>query len=328
MIWLCAFLTALTLLFFLLYLRERSGRRSRRQELAYIRERICDLSHAQENGYILIPSEHPEIRELAAALNRLLDAFYQKKAGYAQSRLALAQMLSNLSHDLRTPLTVLSGYSELLKKQAAACGNEAWDCPQKGSRTAYNQTIFDDISVSAERIRQKTRELDRTIDEYFTLSRLESGDMHPVLQRTDLTALCHDVLLDYYDILEDAAFTVNPAIASAPVYADTDPEAFRRILKNLIDNAIRHGGAGNYLGLTLRRQDDAVVVEVEDHGPGISETDQEQIFSRNYTTAHKASGSGLGLTIARNLARQMHGDLSVASEPGRKTVFSLVIRKG
>ena len=146
-------------------------------------------------------------------------------------------------------------------------------------------------------------------------------------ERIDLAALCREILLDYYDILEGASFTVHPEIGPAPVFADADPDAVRRILKNLIDNAIRHGGSGNYLSLRLTARDGYATIDVEDHGPGILKEEQENIFSRNYSTAHRACGSGLGLTISRNLARQMQGELSVLSEPGRGSVFSLTFRE-
>lgn len=301
--------------FFLCFLRERAKNKRRQADIRYITEQIGSTGSAAGTDdfaagsrSLLIPTELSEIKELAAALNRLTAAMALKKTEYERSRRATAQMLTNISHDLRTPLTVLSGCSELLKKQAT-----------EAERT--------DICELSERIRQKTREMIRTVDEYFTLSRLESGDLHLVPERIDLAALCREILLDYYDILEGASFTVHPEIGPAPVFTDADPDAVRRILKNLIDNAIRHGGSGNYLSLRLTAKDDYATIDVEDHGPGILKEDQENIFSRNYSTAHRACGSGLGLTISRNLARQMQGELSVLSEPGRGSVFSLTFRE-
>ena len=111
-----------------------------------------------------------------------------------------------------------------------------------------------------------------------------------------------------------------------PEYACADMEALKRILKNLIDNAIKHGSDGKYLALRVEKKSARVLIEVEDHGKGIPEKQQEQIFSRNYTTAQKSSGSGLGLTIARNLAQQMGSDIQVYSEPGVKTVFTVILK--
>ena len=96
-------------------------------------------------------------------------------------------------------------------------------------------------------------------------------------------------------------------------------------MKNLLDNAIKYGEEGQYLAFRLCRQDGKVYVEVEDHGEGIAPEEQEKIFARAYT---KGRGSGLGLTIAGNLAAQMRADLTVRSEKGEGTVFRLTFASG
>ncbi len=146
------------------------------------------------------------------------------------------------------------------------------------------------------------------------------------LRMVNMTQICHEIILDYYDVLEERRYEVEIEISPFPEYAYADTPARNRILKNLIDNAIKHGGGGKYLAFRLKRISDKVVVEVEDHGKGIAEKDRERIFYRNYTTAHKNSGSGLGLTIAKSLALQMGADIQVDSEPERKTVFTLILK--
>lgn len=301
-------LSFLILLLSMLYLYERAKRKAINKEIRYIKERIGAEPYTRENGYILVPSENLQVKELAAQMNRLLDIFYSQKADYERSKQAMVQMLTNISHDLRTPLTVLKGYSELLSREI-----------EKASGTGNIQDM-------ASKIDSKANELVVTINEYFTMSKITSGDMKIDLQWTNITEICHEVILDYYDILEEAGYHVDIEIGSSPEYAYADIDALNRILKNLIDNAIRHGGNGKYLSLRLKRESGKVSIEVEDHGSGISEKEQEQIFYRNYTTAHKGSGSGLGLTIAKNLALQMEADLRVMSKPVWKTVFTLTLK--
>lgn len=291
-----------SLLFF-----QRTKYQAMNKELHYIKERIADLSYAKENAYILVPSESIKIKELAAEINRLLDKFYSQKVEYERSKKAMTQVLTNISHDIRTPLTVLKGYSEILCKEAEKADENNF----------YNM---------AAKIDRKASELVITINEYFTMSKITSGDMKIDLQRTNITELCHEVILDYYDILEQKHFHVEIDVGTLPEYAYVDKDALKRILKNLIDNAIGHGGDGKYLALRLSNMNGKIKIDVEDHGKGILEKDQEQIFYRTYTTAHKGSGSGLGLTIAKNLALQMEADIQVISVPGHKTVFSLVLK--
>lgn len=297
-----------SVLFCILYLYERTKNENLGKEILYIKDRVSTIAYAAENGYILVPSENTVIKELAAELNRLLDALYFQKTDYVRSKQAMAQMLTNISHDLRTPLTVLKGYSELLNKEIKAA------------------KISGRICETAEKMNGKTDELVSVINAYFTMAKIESRDMRVEIQRVNVTEICHEVLLDYYDVLERGQYEVDIRISASPVYANADGEALKRILKNLVDNAMKHGGSGKYLGMRLEETSGGVMLQVEDHGQGIAVKEQEQIFFRNYTTAHGASGSGLGLTIAKNLAVQMSADLSVFSEPGLKTVFMLRLK--
>ena len=301
-------LAVLSTLFFILYLHERNRNKSVYMEIMYIKERISETSRIKENKYILLPSEHTEIKELAAELNRLLEIFYQQKVDYEHAKGAMEQMLTNISHDLRTPLTVLKGYSELLKKETK------------------HISISSQIESMILKIDLKASELASIINAYFTMSKMASGDISIQLYRTNITEICHEIMLDYYDILEKAQYEVNILICPEPVFADVDTEALKRILKNLVDNAIKHGSTGKYLGIRLQKAPGKVMIEIEDHGQGIQHKDLERIFSRNYTTAHRNSGSGLGLAIAKNLALQMNGDILVDSEPDIKTVFTLVLK--
>lgn len=295
-------------LFLALYLRERAVNRKLNEELLYVKERITKVSVSKENGYILIPSENKGIRELSVQLNCLMENFYLQKADYCRSKQAMEQVLANISHDLRTPLTVLKGHSELLIKEIR------------------NRTGLSTIQDMAAKIDQKADELVLTINEYFTMARIESGDMKIDLCRTNVTQVCHETVLDYYDILEKEQYEVDIQADRTPVMAYADEDALRRILKNLIDNAVKHGRDGRYLGLRLRDSGGKIVIEVEDHGAGIADRDQEQIFRRNYTSSRGGAGSGLGLAIARNLALLMGGEIAVYSELNVKTVFTVVLQ--
>lgn len=294
----------------LLYCREWVINRNLNNEVLYVRERLgtlADASDTKENGYILIPSENARVKELAAQINRLLEIFYLQKADRQRERQVMDQVLTNISHDLRTPLTVLKGCSELMKKEIR------------------KETGAPVLQEMATRIDQKADELVGTINEYFIMAKIESGDIKIEPQRINITQVCNEIMLDYYDILEEAQYEVDIQTGGMPVYVYADAVALERILKNLIDNAVKHGGSGKYLGIRLKNYEEKVTVEIEDHGPGISAKEQEQIFSRNYTTARRASGSGLGLVIARSLALQMGADIQVDSEPGIRTVFRLNI---
>lgn len=298
-----------SVLLLVLYLRERAVNRDMNREVLYIKEWLTAVSDTKESGYVLVPSGNKSVRELSAQLNRLLEVFHLQEAGYRRAKQTMEEMLTNIAHDLRTPLTVLKGYSEILKKETP--------------EGVFSPEIRDRI----EKIDLKADELIATINDYFTMAKIESGDMQLERRSVNMTRLCREVMLDYYDMLEEARFEVDIRIKEDPVYVCGDEDALKRILKNLTDNAVKHGGDGRYLGIRLRHADGTVCVELEDHGPGIDAKDREQIFSRNYTTAGKRAGNGLGLTIARGLALRMEADLQAESEPGVKTVFTLRMRE-
>ena len=282
--------------------------RTLEKNITYISSRLESLSLTSENGFLLLSTDCNAVKRLGASINRLLENFYTDKAEFKKSQKAMAQVLTNISHDIRTPLTVLKGNSEILFSKAK------------------ESSLPESFQTMAEKIDQKADQLTTTINDYFTMSKIASGDLILNLRKENISQICHDTILDYYDLLEEQQFEVNIQIPSVPVFADTDKEALQRILKNLMDNAIRHSGSGKYLGLCLNTSEKSVKIQIEDHGKGMSPQQQKQIFTRNYTTAGKSFGSGLGLAIAKSLARQIGGEIQVYSIPDKKTVFSVILK--
>ena len=278
------------------------------QEISYITDRLTSLSITSENGFVLIPTDNDSIKKLGAVLNTLLQDFYTKKSEFEQNKKAMAQVLTNISHDIRTPLTVLKGNSEML------------------ANITNDPTMPENVHAMAAKIDRKADDLISTINDYFTMSKITSGDLPIKLKKENVSRLCQDTILDYYDLLEQKQFEVDIQIPDTPIFAYTDYEALQRILKNLIDNAIRHGGDGMYLSLRLTTSNGNRIIEIEDHGNGMSPQQQKQIFARNYTTARKSSGSGLGLAISKRLAEQIGAELKVYSVQNEQTIFSIILK--
>ena len=278
------------------------------REINYITNRLASLSITSDNGFVLIPTDNDSIKKLGAVLNTLLQDFYCKKSEFEQSKQAMAQVLTNISHDIRTPLTVLKGNSEML------------------SNITNDPSMPENVHAMADKIDRKADDLISTINDYFTMSKIASGDLPIKLKKENVSRLCQDTILDYYDLLEQKQFEVDIQIPDPPIFAYIDNEALQRILKNLIDNAIRHGGDGKYLSLRLTTSNGNSIIEIEDHGNGMSPQQQKQIFARNYTTARKSSGSGLGLAISKRLAEQIGAELEVYSIQNERTTFSIILK--
>ena len=278
------------------------------REINSITDRLASLSITSENGFVLIPTDNDSIKKLGAVLNTLLQDFYTKKSEFEQSKQAMAQDLTNISHDIRTPLTVLKGNSEML------------------SNITNDPSMPENVHAMAAKIDRKADDLISTINDYFTMSKIASGDLPIKLKKENVSRLCQDTILDYCDLLEQKQLEVDIQIPDTPIFAYTDNEALQRILKNLIDNAIRHGGDGKYLSLRLTTSNGNSIIEIEDHGNGMSPQQQKQIFARNYTTTRKSSGSGLGLAISKRLAEQIGAELEVHSVQNEQTTFSIILK--
>lgn len=287
-----------------LYFKEHNKNKKIESDYKYINARLLDIINNSENNYILIPSDIKVVKETAKGINNLLEKFNDRQIDYNRNQKVILQIFTNISHDLRTPITVLKGYIEMLYLQS-----QKEDLPPA-------------IHATIEKKQRNSQELVHSVNNLFNLAKIQSGDMVFHIQKVNLTQVCHEIILEFYTILEEEKFHVEVNIEDKPLYANVDIEAVGRILKNLIDNAIKYGNAGKFLGISLYKKDNHIYIEVEDHGAGISEKDKIHIFTRAYT-ADRKKGNGLGLAISQELANSMGGSISVVSIPQEKTVFTI-----
>lgn len=287
-----------------LYFKEHNKNKKIESDYKYINARLLDIINNSENNYILIPSDIKVVKETAKGINNLLEKFNDRQIDYNRNQKVILQIFTNISHDLRTPITVLKGYIEMLYLQS-----QKEDLPPA-------------IHATIEKMQRNSQELVHSANNLFNLAKIQSGDMVFHIQKVNLTQVCHEIILEFYTILEEEKFHVEVNIEDKPLYANVDIEAVGRILKNLIDNAIKYGNAGKFLGISLYKKDNHIYIEVEDHGAGISEKDKIHIFTRAYT-ADRKKGNGLGLAISQELADSMGGSISVVSIPQEKTVFTI-----
>lgn len=274
------------------------------QNIADELKRILDENTDEK---VMIFTEDKEIKHLLEQINRTLEDRQNANAGYRRSVLNTKRMLSNISHDLKTPLTVIIGYLEMLLMQ---------------------ETLEKDM---VRKVSHKANELKEQIDRFFTLAKLEAGDTVLTMSKINLNEYCRETIVDFYNILTEKEFEVNINIPDPSVFVYADPEALGRILYNLISNAVRYGDAGHYLGLTLRREDNFVFVDIIDHGKGIASSEIPRVFDRLYTLEdsrnREIQGNGLGLTIARSLAEKINGTLTLKSIQNEETIFTLKLQQ-
>lgn len=277
------------------------------KKIQKISEKLKEITDTNSSERVMVFTENKELMELAAQINRLLENHLKVKADYCRSEIASKKMLSNISHDIKTPMTVILGYLEIMR---------------------INGTSTDEMLG---KIEQKAENVMELINQFFTLAKLESGDMDVELSRIDVCEVCRESILDFYGILTNKNFQVDIDIPETSVYVHGNKEAIQRILFNLISNVIRYGSDGKYLGISLRTDKNAVFIDVIDKGKGIDKNFAASVFDRLFTMEDSRNrniqGNGLGLTISKNLALQLGGDIILDSTPNVKTIFSVKLKK-
>lgn len=256
---------------------------------------------------VMVFTDDKALIHLSSQINRLLDNRQRIQADFRRSEISAKNMLSNISHDIRTPMTVILGYLEIMRLEAEG----------KDKMVA--------------KVEQKARKVMELINQFFTLAKLESGDTQVEMGRVNLSECCRENVLDFYELLTQKEFQVEIEIPEEPVFVEGNEEALQRILFNLISNAVRYGSDGKYLGIAVRTEGVFALIHVTDRGKGIEKAFAGTVFERLFTMEdsrnREIQGNGLGLTIARNLAVKMGGDITLVSEPDVSTTFTVKLRK-
>lgn len=277
-----------------------------RAGLREITKQLSGILERDSEEQVMVFTDDKILMELCGQINLLLLDRQKIRADFRKQEIAARKMLANISHDIKTPLTVILGYLEIMRLE-----------------NAQSETL--------EKVEAKAKQVMELIDQFFTLAKLEAGDQKIEMTRIDISELCRETVLGFYEILFQKDFEVEISIPEQTVFVTGDREALDRILCNLLSNVIRYGSDGKYVGLFLREEGDQVSIDVVDRGKGIEKQFASSVFERLYTMEDSRSrsiqGNGLGLTIARNLANQMGGDVVLASIPGVRTVFTVRLKK-
>ena len=272
-----------------------------------ISQKLEKIQDTDSDENIMMFTDEQALMELLVQINRLLENQRKMKVDYRRSQISAKKMLSNISHDIKTPMTVILGYLEIMR---------------------INGDKEDEMLLKVE---QKAKRVMELINQFFTLAKLEAGDMELEISRINICEVCRENILDFYELLKQKEFQVEVKIPEEAVFIMGNKEALHRILYNLISNVIRYGLDGRYLGLVLRSVKNDVYIDVIDKGKGIEKEFAGNVFERLFTMEdsrnRRIQGNGLGLTIAQTLAQQLGGEIVLESEPNVKTTFTVKLHK-
>ncbi|MCA9958731.1 MAG: HAMP domain-containing protein [Anaerolineales bacterium] len=243
-------------------------------------------------------------------LGQLARSFNQMAGALAAAEQQRRQLLADVAHELRTPLSIMRGHME-----------------------AMLDGVFDMSPDNLALVHEETLLLGRLVEDLRTLSLAESGQLPLNERASDLRDLVQQALSAFLPLAEAEDVQLDATIPAAVPLVLADPDRLQQVLGNLVSNALRHVVRGDTavpaVQIRLEAQPDAVMIQVVDNGPGLSATGKQHVFDRFWRAdsarARDEGGSGLGLAISRAIVEAHHGRIWVESEPGAGATFAFAL---
>jgi signal transduction histidine kinase len=228
-----------------------------------------------------------------------------------EARLAQAKsnFVANVSHELKTPLSLLSLFSEILELDRVH---------SEEKKTEYYRII-----------RHESLRLNKMIDNILDFSKIEAGRKRYVFTHSDMAEVIENALFSYRYQITNSGFDIQTNIQSSlpPVVIDRD--AMTQAISNLLDNAIKYSGEVKEVSITTATHGDDLSIVIADRGIGIPPAEQAKIFEKFYRVGngfvHDVKGSGLGLSLVKHIIEAHQGTISVESDVGKGSRFTIVL---
>ncbi len=274
-----------------------------KKQISEMSDALADVKDGNGNRRILSASNEL-IAPLTYEINDIIVSYENRLSAFRQTDETNRQLMTSLSHDVRTPLTTLIGYL---------------DAAHKGIVTGKDR---DDYIETA---RRKAHDLKEYIDVLFDWFKFNSDEFAMEINTIEAGELTRDILIDWIPIFEDKQIEYHIDIPEQPFRVKLDTDGYMRILNNLIQNVIAHSRADK-IKISLSKQSGNMKILLADNGTGIEKEDLKHIFERLYKCdkGRSEKGSGLGLSIVHQLVEKMNGTIMAESVPGNGTTFTLI----
>ena len=264
-----------------------------RRDLRGLAADLHDHLHTDSNTLLTSDSRDPALRAVAATLNDELTELRRQRLRYENGDRELKQAVTNISHDLRTPLTAINGYLDLLEGE------------EKSAAAARYLSLIENRTDAMTRL---TEELFR----YSVILAEEEPLAHEPVVLNDALA---ESLASFYGALSSRGITPQIEICDARVTRLLDKDALARVLANILANALKYSDGDLIIHL-----DKDGTLQFSNHAAALDEVTTAQLFDRFFTVENAHHSTGLGLSIAKNLTEQMHGEISAAYSDSLLTI--------
>ena len=259
------------------------------QELA---EAFQDRLAADTNTLIDISSRDPYMRKLAADINTQLRLLRKERHRYQQGDLELKEAVTNISHDLRTPLTAINGYLDLLEREEKS----------------------ENVQRYLSQIKNRTEVLKNLTEELFRYSVVTSSQELNV-ERIDVVRALEESLLSFYAVMQEKGIQPEIDLPEEPVFRELDAGAVNRIFSNIISNALKYSDGD--LSVVM---DKSGCVTFSNTAHNLNAVTVGRLFDRFYTVEANRNSTGLGLSIAKLLIERMSGTIIAEYQNGKLNI--------
>ena len=264
-----------------------------RRDLHVLAADLHDHLHTDSNTLLTSDSRDPALRAVAATLNDELTELRRQRLRYENGDRELKQAVTNISHDLRTPLTAINGYLDLLEGE------------EKSTAAARYLSLIENRTDAMTRL---TEELFR----YSVILAEEEPLAHEPVVLNDALA---ESLASFYGALTSRGITPQIKICDTRVTRLLDKDALARVLANILNNALKYSDGD----LAVQLDEDGTLY-FSNHAAALDEVSTAQLFDRFFTVENARHSTGLGLSIAKSLTEQMHGEISAAYSDSLLTI--------
>lgn len=293
------------------------------KKISQSNEVLDDIKKGNGNRKIL-SKDNDNFSEIIYKINEIVYLYEEKLTEFRKKENANNQLLTSLSHDIRTPLTSIIGYTDAIKKELLKDGlNDKYDLQNviENNNTLENNNVIENyIDI----VREKSYSLKEYLDNVFDWFKLNSNEFYLDLKDTEITELSRNIIKSWIVIFEEKYIDFDIEIEEKEIICNLDQNAYARVINNIIQNAVEHSKTKK-IQISIKESNRKIFITIKDFGVGIEPSDLEHIFDRLYKCdkARNKVGSGLGLYITKELVEKMNGCIDVKSEVGEETEFEI-----